>query len=243
MHDAIIISDLHLGSNICQAKQILKFLNLIENQSNFTHRLILNGDVFDSWDFRRLCKNQWKVLSKLRKLSDEIQIIWINGNHDGPAEIISQLLGIEVLEEIIFESGDKKVLVLHGHIFDDFIADYPILTCMADQVYRWLQKIHIYWARKAKKCSKTFLRCSDKIERDAKKYAIAKKCQIVCIGHTHLAKTSHQEGIEYLNSGCWTELPCSYISIKNGEAALNYFQDGVQEHANNHSNGCVGATN
>lgn len=238
MYDAVIISDLHLGSTICQAKQILKFLHLIEEDQSFTQRLILNGDVFDSWDFRRLCKNQWKVLSKLRKLSDEIQIIWINGNHDGPAEIISQLLGIEVVEELIFESGEKKVLALHGHIFDDFISDYPVLTCMADQIYRWLQKIHIYWARNAKKCSKTFLRCSDKIERDAKKYAITKKCQIVCCGHTHL-EIEHPGEIGYFNSGCWTELPCTYLIVSNGDVFVHKFYD---EQANNHSDGCVGAT-
>ena len=46
--------------------------------------------------FHRLRKWHWKVLSQLRKLSDEIETIWIIGNHDGPAEDISQLLGITV---------------------------------------------------------------------------------------------------------------------------------------------------
>lgn len=223
MNDAIIISDLHLGSNVCQAKKILKFLNLIQIKELNTKLLILNGDVFDSWDFRKLCKQQWKILSNLRKLSDETKIIWINGNHDGPAEIVSHLIGIDVMEEFIFTSGDKKILALHGHIFDNFISDHPIFTFLADYVYRWLQRIQIYWARNAKKFSKTFLRCSAKIEQEARKYAAVKKCQIVCVGHTHLAKVSCQEGIEYLNSGCWTELPCSYVVIKNGEATLSYF--------------------
>lgn len=237
MYDAIIISDLHLGSKVCQAKQILKFLNTIESQ-NSTKRLILNGDVFDSWDFRRLCKNQWKVLSKLRKLSDEIKIVWINGNHDGPAEIVSHLLGIKVVEELIFESGNKKILALHGHIFDDFISDHPFLTRIADQIYRILQKIHIFWARTAKNRSKIFLRCSDKIEREAKKYAMTKKCNIVCVGHTHLA-IEHPGEIGYYNSGCWTELPCTYLSILNGEVFVNKFYE--QEH--NHSDRCLGTTN
>ena len=52
--------------------------------------------MFDSIDFRRLSKNHWKVLSLIRKLSDQIDIIWLYGNHDGSAEIISHLLGVTV---------------------------------------------------------------------------------------------------------------------------------------------------
>lgn len=241
MHDAIIISDLHLGSDVCQAKQILRFLNMVETGNISTKRLILNGDVFDSWNFRRLCKQQWKVLSSLRKLSDQIQVIWLNGNHDGPAEIVSHLLGIEVAEEFIFESGEKNVLVLHGHKFDDFIADRPILTFFVTILYFWMQKIHIYWARTAKKYSKTFLRCSEKIEREAKEYAKRKKCQLVCCGHTHL-EVEHPGEIGYFNSGCWTELPCNYLTILDGEGTLHKFNQQDQDE-NNNSDRCVGTTN
>lgn len=235
MYDAIIISDLHLGSDACQARQISKFLHLIQNEEFATKRLILNGDVFDSWNFHRLCKQQWKILSNLRKLSDTIQIVWINGNHDGPAEIVSHLLGLEVAEEFIFESGEKNILVLHGHRFDDFITDHPVITFFATVLYYWMQKIHIYWARSAKKCSKTFLRCSEKIERCAKEYAKKKKCDAVCCGHTHLELECPGE-IDYFNSGCWTELPCSYLTIADGQIQLNRFQ----YDENNLSDGCVG---
>lgn len=222
MYDAIIVSDLHLGSQVCQAKQILQFLHLIQDRSLPTQRLILNGDVFDSWNFHRLCKQQWKVLSNLRKLSDQIQIIWINGNHDGPAEIVSHLIGVEVREEFIFDSNDKKVLVLHGHRFDRFITHHPILTFFAAGFYFWMQKVHLCWARHAKKYSKTFMRCSERIENHAKEYARRKKCNVVCCGHTHL-DVAHPGEIGYFNSGCWTELPCSYLTIRNGEIQLVRF--------------------
>lgn len=69
-------------------------------------KLILNGDVFDSIDFRRLKKNHWKVLSLIRKLSDHLEIIWLCGNHDGSAELVSHLLGVSVQDEYILHSGD-----------------------------------------------------------------------------------------------------------------------------------------
>ena len=81
--DALIISDLHLGSENCQAKPLAAFLQGILDGRLPTKRLIINGDVFDSIDFRRLKKTHWKVLSLIRNLSDKIDITWIAGNHDG----------------------------------------------------------------------------------------------------------------------------------------------------------------
>jgi UDP-2,3-diacylglucosamine pyrophosphatase LpxH len=222
MYDAIIISDLHLGSNVCQSKEILKFLHLIDNLEIITDKLIINGDFFDSWDFRRLSKQHWKILSAIRKISKKIQIVWINGNHDGPSEVISHLIGVEVAEEFILQSGFEKIMIIHGHQFDDFIVDHPIITEIADFFYRQLQKIHIFWAKNAKKYSKTFLRCSEKIEKRAKEYAFQKDCRAVCCGHTHLELKSIGL-IDYYNSGCWTELPCSYLTLQAGNVQLNHF--------------------
>src|SRR2546429_4453792 len=116
MLDAIIISDLHLGSDNCQARLIVSLLDRIAEGELLTSRLILNGDVFDSIDFRRLNKNHWKVLSLIRKLSDQIEIVWLAGNHDGSTEVISHLLGVTVQDEYILETGPERVLILHGHV-------------------------------------------------------------------------------------------------------------------------------
>src|SRR5262249_32215740 len=64
--DAVVISDLHLGSDNCQAKAAAAFLQDILDGTVATRRLIINGDVFDSIDFRRLKKTHWKVLSQIR---------------------------------------------------------------------------------------------------------------------------------------------------------------------------------
>ena len=87
--DAVVISDIHLGSSNCQAPALARFLEGILAGQMRTRLLIINGDVFDSIDFRRLKKRHWKVLSLVRRLSDKIEVIWIAGNHDGPAEIVN----------------------------------------------------------------------------------------------------------------------------------------------------------
>lgn len=226
MHDATIISDLHLGSDNCQAHLLASFLEGIREGLHPTRRLILNGDVFDSIDFRRLRKQHWRVLSLLRKMSDELEIIWINGNHDGSAEIVSHLLGVEVRDEIVLTSGGRQVLFLHGHRFDEFINSYPLTTWFADRVYRFLQRIdstHTF-ARMAKTNSKVFLRCTQKIEEKSREYAQEIGCTVVCCGHTHFATAVTGDGVEYFNSGCWTETPCHYLTLAQGRVEVHTFQ-------------------
>lgn len=219
MEKTYIISDIHLGSDACEAKLLNIFLEDLEEKCD---RLILNGDVFESIDFRRLKKSHWHVLSTLRKLSNKIKIIWVCGNHDGAAEIISHLLGVEVYENYQFTSGNKKILVLHGHIFDEFLDAHPILTWIGDFIYNILQRIDKSHniARFAKHSSKQYQRCTDIIKEGATKLAQKKGCDVVCCGHTHDATADLTKEIAYYNSGCWTEKPCTYIEIIDDEIKI-----------------------
>ena len=224
--DAVIISDLHLGSGVCQAKPLVDFLEGVHLRRLRTQRLILNGDVFDSIDFRRLRKSHWKVLSLLRKLSDEIEVVWVCGNHDGTADIVSHLLGLEVVDEIVVPSGDKKVLFLHGHQFDQFIDRYPTATRLADGLYRLIQRIdrsHRF-AKMAKRRSKTFLRSTEKIRAGAVNRAKELGADVVCCGHTHLPVAFPDDPLPYFNSGCWTEKPCHFLTLADGVVTLHAYE-------------------
>lgn len=226
MLDAIILSDLHLGSENCQAKRIGRQLEQIVNGETPTRRLILNGDVFDSIDFRRLTRSHWKVLSLVRKLSDDVEVTWLAGNHDGSADIVSHLLGVTVQDEIVLESGDRRILILHGHKFDAFLDKHPFLTWIADVVYgflQWVDPTHSV-AKWAKHSSKTFLRCAQVIKSGAIEYARRKGCDVVCCGHTHVSAVDTEGPVAYYNGGCWTELPCSFLTIHAGNVHLHSHQ-------------------
>jgi UDP-2,3-diacylglucosamine pyrophosphatase LpxH len=220
--DAVIISDLHLGSKACQASAICSFLPTIRAQ-----RLILNGDILDSLDCRRLTKPHWRVLSKIRSLSDDMEVVWIRGNHDGYAEQLSDLLGVSVLDEFAFQTGGKKCLVMHGDRFDSFIDNHPILTWAGDQVYSLLQRIdHSQCvARAAKRSSKTFMRICGAVRQGAIRRAVACGATMVCCGHTHHHEehTNTTLGVAYANSGCWTENHCHYVSVRDGKMKVKRF--------------------
>ena len=221
MNDAIIISDTHLGSDVCEAKQLNSFLQLVYSKTN---KLIINGDFFDNLDFRRLKKKHWDILSLLRRMSKYVEIVWIRGNHDGDAEIISHLIGLDFLDEYTFTSGDKKILCLHGDRFDDFIYKYPNTTKLADLAYRTIQKIDKRFLPKfIKQRSKIYLRCNENMINSSRKYAKENGADIVCLGHTHYPYIDKKEEVWYYNSGCWTEKQCSYLTVDNGEISLEYF--------------------
>lgn len=221
--EAIIISDIHLGSHICQSDKIVKFLQTIEFRTN---HLIINGDLFDNWNFSRLNHNHWLVLKTIRKASEKIRTTWISGNHDGPAEIISHLLNVEFIEEYRFLSGDKKYIVLHGDIFDDYITKYPRLAKIADYIYRLIQKLDtsLYLARKLKRSSKTFLRAVEMVHNRAIEYCRHNKSDVICLGHTHNATMVESGGICYYNSGSWTDTVCTYLTINNGTTEIKIYE-------------------
>lgn len=212
--DTLIISDLHLGSDVSRSDAIFKLLTSIKFK-----RLILNGDIFDDLNFKRMKKNDWKLLSLLRKLASKKtkrELIWVVGNHDGAADVLSHLLGIKIYEEFVWESEGKVFMAIHGHQFDKFILENVVLTEIVSYIYLLIQKFDTenqYFSRWIKMKSKKWLRLSQKIAIDAIQYAKTRGVDVVFCGHTHIAGY-YSDGItEYYNSGCWTDIPSQFITI------------------------------
>jgi UDP-2,3-diacylglucosamine pyrophosphatase LpxH len=75
------------------------------------------------------------------------------------------------------------------------------------------------------------LRCVQKIEERAVEAARKQHCTAVCCGHTHHAILTRRGGIQYINSGCWTESPGTYVTVAGGLIELHAFEaTAVVEH-------------
>ncbi|MBU3699445.1 MAG: UDP-2,3-diacylglucosamine diphosphatase [Candidatus Kapabacteria bacterium] len=222
--DTIIVSDLHLGSEVARSRALVMML-----KTHSYKRLILNGDVFDDLNFKRLTKDDWKVLSLLRRLSNPrrgIEVLWIVGNHDGGvAEILTHLLGVPVQEEIVFTVGGRRHLAIHGHQFDRWITKHVTITAIASALYLMLQRIDPKHrvSRWVKRTSKKWLRLSDKIGHDAIQHGRRKhQADVVHCGHTHMPVIRQIDGATYVNSGCWTDKPSTYVTIDHqGDVQLH----------------------
>lgn len=216
--ETIIISDIHLGSKVSRAHILVDFLETVSFD-----RLIINGDVFDSINMRRLNRHHWKVLSRLRALTDSQshkEVIWIRGNHDGYSDLLTQLMGIKVFNEYSFLWNDKNIIVMHGDIFDTFTARYKLIADIADYFYRfsiYMDPVKMRFGRWLKRNTKVFIRNTQMVRSRAVAYARHKKADVIICGHTHHAEDTTVDGIRYLNSGSWTDSPAHFIGLSEDQ--------------------------
>lgn len=217
----LILSDLHLGSPNCRADSILKVLS----KEDF-NILILNGDIIDSDRLGRLKKSHWKVLSKLRKLSKGKRILYIKGNHDYEiSETISELLGLELLDNVLITHKHRKYYFTHGAEFDLFITKKPILTEIACFLYYNLQKLD--WTRGklsnfVKYSAKNYLKNAIALRDSAIQYAKKHDYDFICVGHSHRPECHDN----FLNTGSFTEESCTYgIITEDAEIKLKFAKE------------------
>lgn len=220
-YDCLIISDLHLGSAVCQARLLEEFLDWA---SDHTRELVINGDIFDDLNFKRLTRRHFACLKVIRRNSDrdDLHLVWVRGNHDGPADIVSHIVGVEILDEYVYRNDQTEILILHGDQFDTIITDYKLLTDFFCGLFYFIQKWMPHRAsRWIRRVSKKWQRNSQLIERRASEYAKGRGFRAVTCGHTHVPLVSKTDGVLYINSGTWTEHPpCPFVSVRGAEIRL-----------------------
>jgi UDP-2,3-diacylglucosamine pyrophosphatase LpxH len=211
----MIVSDVHLGSEVSRAKDLLEML-----QSFRFHRLILLGDIFSDLNFKRLKKEHWELLSFIRKLSNpkrRVETVWVEGNHDkGLSEVMSHLVGVQVFEEYRWEFGGQQYLAIHGHQFDRFLVDNDVISDLGSFFYLWLQKCDFgqqRFSRFLDRLNTSWLRMTPRVAAGALNLAAMRKADFVFCGHTHAAVHREADGIHYYNTGCWTQSPATFITV------------------------------
>lgn len=221
--DDIIVSDIHLGSKVCRSKELLQTLEKFQFK-----KLILNGDIFEDLNFERLDSDDWNFLSHIRRLSNPkngIEVIWIRGNHDDLLiGMASHLLGVDIYNEYEWEREGAKHLAIHGDQFDDFLVNNKILSALASHAYLLIQKMDSKkqrTGRLVKRLSKSWLRVAHKVADKAAAYARHKGVSNIFCGHTHQSMVKkYDKGVTYYNSGCWTDVPSAFITVKGPEIKI-----------------------
>jgi UDP-2,3-diacylglucosamine pyrophosphatase LpxH len=211
----IILGDIHLGSPLSRTGQLLDVLETVPFD-----RIVLNGDVFDDLNFRRLSKRQWVVMQKIRDLSREREVVWIRGNHDGSAILLGNLLGFEILPEFVFDFRGRKVFVSHGDEFDDFQKSARRWRPLRDRFYGfalWFdvpRKTLIQWAQRS---TYAFDRAVAKVKIRAVQKGRSMGAAYVVVGHTHHREEDVVGGITYLNPSSWLTSQPAYVLFDDAE--------------------------
>ena len=116
--DIAVLSDIHLGTYGCHAKEVLQYLNSIKPK-----KLILNGDIFDIWQFRKryFPKSHLLVIKKILSLAAKgTKVYYITGNHDEKLRRFSdtKMGNIYILDKLVLNLDGKKAWFFHGDVFD-----------------------------------------------------------------------------------------------------------------------------
>lgn len=233
---AIFISDLHLGTRGAQADLVLEFLRAYDAPT-----IYLVGDIIDGW---RL-KSGWyfpqthndvvqKLLRKVRKGS---KLIYVTGNHDDFLRDFTglQFGGITLVDDAIHETADgKRMLVIHGDLFDLVVRNAKWLALLGDWAYtialglnmminkvrRRLQLPHWSLSAWAKHKVKNAVNYIGEFETCLADEARRHKADGVICGHIHHATQREIDGLTYINTGDWVESCTAVVEHEDGRFEL-----------------------
>ncbi len=230
------ISDIHLGTKDCKAKELLEFIKHCRAK-----KIYLVGDIIDGWAL----KKRWfwpqehnDVIQKLlRQARKGTEVIFIPGNHDEFARQFCGLNfgGIQVRHDDVHVTADgKKLWVTHGDLYDNIMQYARWIAFIGDRAYTfalWLNRAfnrirlklnYPYWSlsqylkHKVKAAVSCITAFEDLLIREAK----IKQCDGVVCGHIHKAELRIIDHITYANDGDWVESMTALIENHDGSLQI-----------------------
>ena len=238
--EVVVMSDLHLGTYGCNAKEIVNYLKSISPQI-----LILNGDIIDGWQFKKSyfpVAHMQVIKEIMNLLSKGTRVIYITGNHDEMMRRYSdlQIGDFQLTDKLVMEINGKMTWVFHGDVFDATTkGSAKLLAKLGGQGYDLLIMINsfINWglslmgkekmsfSKKVKNGVKKAVSWIGDFEQTAAELAIEKKYDYVICGHIHQPQkrviTTDKGSVTYLNSGDWIE---NLTSLEYNNKEWNIYQ-------------------
>jgi UDP-2,3-diacylglucosamine pyrophosphatase LpxH len=220
----VVLSDVHLGTYGCRAKELLNYLKSISPSI-----LILNGDIIDAWQLTRHyfpASHIAVVREIMSQMNKGTRVFYITGNHD---EVLRRYSDIEVgnftlTDKLVLEIDNKMTWIFHGDVFDNttkggakFLAKlgssgYAVLILlnrMINYVLRMMGRERVSFSKKIMESVNNAVKRINDFETTAAEIAIEKKYDYVICGHIHQPQvrsvTKKNGTVTYLNSGDWIE--------------------------------------
>jgi UDP-2,3-diacylglucosamine pyrophosphatase LpxH len=244
--EVLVLSDIHLGYHGCRAEELLAYLKTIAPQ-----RIVLNGDIFDIWQFSKSFwpESHLKVLRRLLKYSQQgIPVHYVTGNHDEALRRYSPcMLGtVELVDRLELKLDGKRHWFLHGDAFDALIATPRWLQWMGGMSYEvvsfisaWLNRARAYLGMSRISPATYFkhhlasaARHIAHFEEVCARMAAERGCEVIVCGHIHaankrfvqIAQGERTVEVLYLNSGDWVD-SCTALEYLDGQWVVNHVRD------------------
>jgi UDP-2,3-diacylglucosamine pyrophosphatase LpxH len=246
--EILVLSDVHLGTYGCHAKQLLRYLKSIKPKI-----VVLNGDIIDMWQFskRYWPKSHMKVVKHIMHLvNKKVKIYYVTGNHD---EMLRKFTGfkmgsLQIVDKVILPLDDnKKAWFFHGDVFDVTMQHSKWLAKLGAVGYDTLilinrfanfiseyifKKGKLSLSKKIKNSVKSAVKFINNFESTAADIGISNNYDYVVCGHIHqpeMRKITNQHGsIMYLNSGDWIE-NLTALEYNDGEWKIYKYDEAEME--------------
>lgn len=253
--DLIVLSDLHLGTFGCHAKELLNYLSTVNPK-----KIILNGDIIDIWQFRKkyFPKAHLEVVKTIIEMSmNGTEVIYITGNHDEMLRKLSyaEIGNLRIVDKLVLDLDGKQAWFFHGDIFDASIQNakwlaklggwgYDLLILINRFLNFWLvrfKKEKFSLSKKIKNSVKKAVKFVSDFEKTASDLAIEQGYHYVICGHIHQPQISRKVSKNgtclYLNSGDWVE-NLTALEYHNKRWTLKRYSD-LEYKFENHSHKSV----
>lgn len=242
--DVVVLSDIHLGTYGCHAKELLHYLKSVKPKT-----LVLNGDIIDVWQFSKSYwpKSHMKVVKELMSfISQKVKVYYITGNHD---EMLRRFTGFKlssfkIVDKVLLEQEDgKQAWIFHGDVFDitmqhskwlaklgatgydTLILINRVANFISEKVFR---KGKLSLSKKIKNSVKSAVKFINNFEQTAADIGIFNKYDYVICGHIHQPEmrtiTNAEGSIVYLNSGDWIE-NLTALELKDGVWSIYHHKE------------------
>lgn len=251
--DLVILSDVHLGTYGCHAKELLRYLQSINPKA-----IVLNGDIIDIWQFS---KSYWpqshmKVVRKIMKyISENIPVYYLTGNHD---EMFRKFTDVSIgsfklQNKLVLNLDGKKAWIFHGDVFDVTMQNSKWLAKLGAIGYDTLIVINSFvnwclrlfgrekmsFSKRIKARFKDAVKFINDFENTAAGLAIENGYSYVICGHIHQPEIrtieTEKGAVLYLNSGDWVE-NLTALEYHNGKWEIfRYEADDFKEEPADHA--------
>ncbi len=213
--NAIVVSDLHIGSPYFQSRILEDFLAALPADDE----LILNGDIIDH-PYSKMEKAHQRILDRIEQISLGQKVVWIRGNHDNGYTPT----GFGKVKMAHSYSIGNRLLITHGDDFDEimprsrvFMKAFKLLHDL--RVKLGAKPVHV--AEYAKKWKSFYRVLLKNVALNAVNFSAENGFEAVTCGHTHYPEDRIVDGIRYINTGAWTEIPAHYLHITADDMTLN----------------------
>ncbi len=212
--NAISISDLHIGSRYFQRQNFVQFLQNVPQDYEF----ILNGDIIDN-PYARLKPADQKILNHFGDMSLQQKVVWVRGNHDN-GYVPDNLRKIQIKKHYALQ---KRLFITHGDFFDEVMPQSRIFIQTFQMLHNFRIRLGarpVHVAHYAKKWKSFYAYLRKNVMLNAVNYARSNGFKAVTCGHTHYAEEQLVQGIQYVNTGAWTEQPTYSLRVTADEIVL-----------------------